>query len=105
MEIQETISFNSTWLYGTYDEWIWAWCKEEKVLLMDFRLKEGNIKDLLVEEETEESFKTKAAKVVTNIEFEDIFDAMYTLVLRDDVYDTVRMDWTNKEAIESFMCD
>lgn len=99
----ESTEFKDEWVEGYYDEWIYVYNPNLKLLFVTFANGDyENIYDRLVTDKGE-TFGTKAEKVVSNIEEEEVNDALGLLILRDGTYNTVKIDWSDKEAVDEFL--
>lgn len=94
------IDFNGNeWYEGSFDEWIFAWSKDEKVLLVTYANSDfENIIRRLVEDKGDK-YSTKAEKIAYNVNFNEIENAVRLLVEADSMYDTIRLDFSNKKDV------
>jgi hypothetical protein len=99
----ESTDFKDEWVEGVYGEWMYVYNPNLKLLFVTFANGDyENIYNRLVVDKGE-TFSTKADKVVSNIEEEEVDDALGLLILRDGSYSTVKIDWSDKEAVEEFL--
>lgn len=100
------IDFNGkVWFEGSFDEWIFAWSKDEKVLLVTYANGDfDNIIGRLVEDKGE-TYSTKAEKIAYNVNFNEIENAVRLLAEADSMYDTIRLDFSNKKDVFSLTRD
>ena len=99
----ESAEFKDEWVEGYCDEWIYVYNPNLKLLFVTFAYGDfENIYDRLVTDKGE-TFNTKAEKVVSNIEEDEVNDALGLLILRDSTYSTVQIDWSDKEAVDEFL--
>ena len=99
----ESTDFKDEWVEGVYGEWMYVYNPNLKLLFVTFANGDyENIYNRLVVDKGE-TFSTKADKVVSNIEEDEVHDALGLLILRDGSYSTVKIDWSDKEAVEEFL--
>jgi len=99
----EVSEFKDEWVEGVYGEWMYVYNPNLKLLFVTFANGDyENIYNRLVVAKGE-TFSTKADKVVSNIEEDEVHDALGLLILRDGSYSTVKIDWSDKEAVEEFL--
>ena len=95
--------FRSEWVEGYYDEWIYVYNPKLKLLLITYANGDfDNIYDRLVHDKGE-TFTTKAEKQACNVEEDEVSDAVSLITLKDSSYDTVRIDWSNKDDVALFL--
>lgn len=95
--------YRSEWVEGYYDEWIYVYNSKLKLLLVTYANGDyDNIYNRLVCDKGE-TFTTRAEKTVYNVEEEEVNDAISLVSLKDWSYDTVKIDWSDKEAVEEFL--
>ena len=99
----EVSEFKDEWVEGVYGEWMYVYNPNLKLLFVTFANGDyENIYNRLVVDKGE-TFSTKADKVVSNIEEDEVNDALGLLILKDSSYGTVKIDWSDKEAVEEFL--
>ena len=99
----ESTDFKDEWVEGVYGEWMYVYNPNLKLLFVTFANGDyENIYNRLVVDKGE-TFSTKADKVVSNIEEDEVDDALGLLILRDGSSSTVKIDWSDKEAVEEFL--
>lgn len=103
--MKKTFLNNKEWHEGSFDEWIFAWSKDEKVLLVTYANGDfDNIVGRLVEDKGE-TYSTKAEKIAYNVNFNEIENAVRLLAEADSMYDTIRIDFSNKKDVFSLARD
>ena len=96
--------FKSEWLEGVYDEWIFVYNPNLKLLLITYANSDfENIYERLVSDISEEKFTSKAEKIARNVEKSEVAFAVKTIVSKDDDYFFVNIDWSDKKDVESFI--
>lgn len=99
----EVSEFKDEWEEGFCGEWIYVYNPNLKLLLVDYANGDlENIYNRLVIDKGE-TFSTKAEKVVYNIEEDEVNEALGLLMLKDGSYSTVKIDWSDKEAVDEFL--
>lgn len=99
----ESTDFKDEWVEGVYGEWMYVYNPNLKLLFVTFANGDyENIYNRLVVDKGE-TFSTKADKVVSNIEEDEVNDALGLLILKDSSYGTVKIDWSDKEVVEEFL--
>ena len=97
-------NFRDEWWEGTYDEWIFVYNPNMKLLLITYAHSDfENIYERLVSEKDEKAFTSKAEKVARNVENNEVVFAVKTIVSKDDDYFFVNIDWSDKKDVESFI--
>ena len=97
-------NFRNEWWEGTYDEWIFVYNPNMKLLLITYAHSDfENIYERLVSEKDEKVFTSKAEKVARNVENNEVIFAVKTIVSKDDDYFFVNIDWSDKKDVESFI--
>ena len=97
-------NFRNEWWEGTYDEWIFVYNPNMKLLLITYAHSDfENIYERLVSEKDEKAFTSKAEKVARNVENNEVIFAVKTIVSKDDDYFFVNIDWSDKKDVESFI--
>ena len=97
-------NFRNEWWEGTYDEWIFVYNPNMKLLLITYAHSDfENIYERLVSEKDEKAFTSKAEKVARNVENNEVVFAVKTIVSKDDDYFFVNIDWSDKKDVESFI--
>ena len=97
-------NFRNEWWEGTYDEWIFVYNPNMKLLLITYAHSDfENIYERLVSEKDEKAFTSKAEKVARNVENNEVIFAVMTIVSKDDDYFFVNIDWSDKKDVESFI--
>ena len=101
----ESTDFKDEWVEGVYDEWIYAYNPGLKLLFITYAHGDfENIIPRLVKEEGD-IVLTKAEKIARNVESDEVEDAVVKIVSKDDDYLFVKIDWSNKKDVESFLND
>ena len=99
----EVSKFKDEWEEGSFGDWIYAYNPHLKLLFITYAHGDfENIIHRLVKEEGE-IVLTKAEKIARNVESDEVEDAVAKIVSKDDDYMTVRIDWSNKENVASFL--
>ncbi len=95
--------FKGEWIEGIYDEWIYVYNPNLKLLFIDYAHGDYNrIYNRLVQDKGD-TFSTKAEKIAYNVESNEFRDAVAMIVSKDDDYMFVRIDWSNKEDVDEFL--
>ena len=96
--------FKEEWVEGYYDEWIFVYHPNLKLLLITYAHSDyENIYERLVKEEDGKTFTTKAEKTAYNVEKSELLDAVVSIISKDDDYLFVKIDWSNKEDVDNFI--
>jgi len=99
----EVPEFKDEWEEGFYDEWIYAYNPNLKLLLIDYANSDyENIYNRLVKDKGE-TFSTKAEKIATNVEIDEVKDAVALITSKDWCYGMVKIDWSDKEDVDRFI--
>ena len=95
---------NGEWIEGCYDEWIFIYHPERKLLLMTYGYGDDSyIYERIVIDDFGDDLLTTAEKRVTYIDEEDVEQAVINLATKDWAYGWVVLDWRNKEAIDTLI--
>ncbi len=99
----EVSEFKDEWEVGAFGEWIYAYNPDLKILFITYANGDyGNIFNRLVKDNGE-TFSTKAEKIATNVEIDEVEDAVALIVSKDWEYGAVSIDWSNKEDVALFL--
>ena len=99
----EVSEFKDEWEEGSFGDWIYAYNPKLKLLFITYADDDfENIFNRLVQDEGE-AFSTSAEKIATNVESDEVEDAIGLIVSKDWAYSNVSIDWSNKEDVSFFI--
>lgn len=99
----EVSEFKDEWDEGSCGEWIYAYNPRLKLLLITYAHGDfENIFHRLVHDEGS-IFTTEAEKIATNVESDEVDDAVVLITSKDWAYGAVSIDWSNKEDVALFL--
>lgn len=98
-------NFDKTnWYEGICGEYIFVYNPIIKLLLIEY---DGydytDILNRIILSVDDNDFKFRADKIVRNVEFEELEDAVAAVVFKDSSFGYVDIDWSNKKAVKSFI--
>ena len=101
----KTVINGKEWLEGSLDEWIFAWSKDEKVLLLDYAYSDFNNITRRLVVDNGETYSTKAEKIALNVGVDEIEEAVGLLIYADSFYCYVTIDYSNKKDVRRLIND